>query len=1318
MDFLRISPRTTKRGTVEVAPKFILKNSEDLMIRGGDFYAIWDERKGLWSQNQDDVVDIIDAELKRYVDEHYSNTDDTVHVAWMWDSDSGSLDRWHKYVQKQMTDHYHPLNETLVFANSPTRKEDYASKKLPYALEDGDISAWDELVGTLYSPAERHKIEWAIGSVVSGDSKENQKFLVFYGEGGSGKSTILKIIKQLFDGYDATFDAKSLGSGSDSFALEAFKSNPLVAIQYDGNLSRIEDNTKLNSLIAHEELVVNEKFAKRYSSSFKAMLFLGTNYPVKISDTRSGIIRRLIDVSPTGKLIPRKRYDALNKQVKFELGAIAKHCLDIYEADKTYYDTYLPKTMIGASNDFFNYMEELFDEFYKEDGTTLDYAWDKYNVYCTNAKVPYPYTKRIFKEELKGYFKKFDDRVTLENGQRVRSYYSGLRLDKFGFAEKKNTTEDEAPAQTEEVNNIDIPSWLNLRPYSEFSSNPFNDEFKDCPAQYGVGVKSEKPSKVWDEVTTKLKDIDQTKCHYVMTPPVYIHIDFDKKDKDGKKCLEENLKAASEWKPTYAEVSKGGQGLHLTYRYTGDISKISRIYDDDIEIKVSVGKSSLRRKLSFCNDIPIATISSGLPLKEVKKVIDLEAVKGEKELRAFVKSCLRKKHHGYTAPEVDYIYSELEKAYNSGVHYDISDMRDAVIAFANNSSHQAQKCLRKVSKMHFKSEEPSDDIQASDESPLVFFDFEVYPNVNFVCYAFDGEEPVGITMPTADDILMLSKYRLVGHNCRRYDNHIAYGILHGYTAKQIYALSDNLINKGFSGFQEALNFSYLDTWDASSANNRMSLKKWEIKLHCHHQEMGWPWNKDLPEDKWNECLDYCKNDVRATMKVYHSDIFQADFKAREILADIAGGTVNDTTNKLTTKIILGDAVNPQKDFVYTDLSTIFPGYEFSLTGIDNKAIQEGRIKPGETLYSGKVVNGKSIYKGIDPSEGGRVYAEPGIYYLIALLDIASMHPSSIEALNLFGPYTKNFSDLKRARVYIKHKEYDKAKELFGGKLSKYLDDPKQAKALSNALKTAINSVYGLTSAGFENKLRDPRNIDNIVAKRGALFMIELQLQLQSKGYQVAHVKTDSIKIPEADQEVIDFVMNFGQKYGYTFEHEATYERMCLVNESVYVAKYNDGPHEFELPTGQKIMTPWTATGTQFQVPYVFKKLFCPDEPIIFDDLCETKSVTSALYLDFNERLPEGQHDYRFVGKVGLFCPMKEGVNAGILLREKDGKFNSATGAKGYRWMEAEMVTNLGLEDQIDRGYYDRMVNEAIETIEKFGDAEMFLHGDPVSEVPF
>src|SRR5699024_2259107 len=121
------------------------------------------------------------------------------------------------------------------------------------------------------------------------------------------------------------------------------------------------------------------------------------------------------------------------------------------------------------------------------------------------------------------------------------------------------------------------------------------------------------PISKWDNVKTTLKDLDTSKLHYVKVPLNHIVIDFDIPGKDGKKDFAANLEAASKWTKTYAELSKSGAGIHLHYIYSGDVSKLSRIYEEHIEVKVFSGKSSLRRMLSKCNDVQVATIDSGLP---------------------------------------------------------------------------------------------------------------------------------------------------------------------------------------------------------------------------------------------------------------------------------------------------------------------------------------------------------------------------------------------------------------------------------------------------------------------------------------------------------------------------------------------------------------------------------------------------------------------------------------------------------------------------------------------------------------------------------
>lgn len=1292
LDFVEVKSQATKNGVI-IYPEFKVGSSKDLMIQGKSFYAIWDEEIGLWSKDETAAVKLIDRMVYEKAEELQDKEGKKLKL--LRDFSSNCWTDFQKYC-RSLSDNYKELDGVIHFSNQILSKKDYATKTVPYPLQEGPTDAYEELISVLYHPAERKKIEWAIGSIIAGDSKKIQKFLVFYGGPGTGKSTMLNIIQMLFPGYYASFDSKALGSVNDAFSLEAFRENPLLAIQHDGDLSRIEDNTKLNSIVSHEELRINEKFKATYSKRINSFLLMGTNKPVRITDAKSGIIRRLIDVQPTGNTVSKSTYNRLFGEIPFELPGIAYHCLQVYEElGPSYYDSYIPSLMMSATNDFYNFIEDNLDFFYsltEEEGITLRSAWNRYKEYCDDARVLYALPMRQFRVELRNYFRDYYDR------------YHGNRSVYVGFLKEKFEEPEETEEEPEEL-------WLS---FSEQKS-VLDVILRDYPAQYAK--EDGTPSKSWDSVKTILGELDTKKLHYVRGPENLIVIDFDLKDETGKKSFEKNLAEASKWPKTYAELSRSGGGIHLHYFYDGDVDDLSRVYDDNIEIKVYKGKSALRRMLTLCNNYSITHISSGLPLKERSTaMLNPRSFQSEKTLREFIKRNLRKEIHDATKPSIDMIKKALDDAHDQGLHYDVRDLRPAIQQFAMGSSNQADYCLRMLSRMQFQSDDVLEEENApyADDAPIVFFDVEVFSNLFVICWKKQGEGAniVRMIQPTPAMIEPLLEYKLVGFNNRKYDNHIIYAALMGYNNQQLYELSQRIIaGEKDAFFGEAYSLSFTDIYDYSS--DKKSLKKWEIELDIHHQELPFRWDEPIPKSKWDLVAEYCSNDVFATEAVW--DATTDDFVAREILAEWAEMTPNDTTNSLTTKLIVGNDRHPQSQFIYTDLSTIFPGYEYDPFGIDPSRYEEGA----------KIVQGKSIYLGKDPSEGGYALGRPGIYFDVAVLDVASMHPSSIIRLKVFGEtYTMNFSNIVYARLCIKHKDFDAARKLLPGKLHRYLESAKEAKKLSKALKIPINSVYGLTSASFENKLRDPRNKDNIVAKYGALFMMTLDEEVRKRGYSVVHIKTDSIKIANADPEIIQFVMDFGKEYGFTFEHESTYSKIALMNDAVYVARYASPEfcmdrYGYVPENNAEELNAWTATGTQFQVPYVFKTLFSHEE-ITFSDLCETKSVTTAMYLDFNEDLSEEEHQYQFVGKVGSFCPMKDGIGGGILLREgKDGKFGAVVGTKkpggkeAWRWMEAETVKMLHLEDSIDRDYYRKMVDDAVRDISKYGDFEQFVSDEPL-----
>lgn len=354
-----------------------------------------------------------------------------------------------------------------------------------------------------------------------------------------------------------------------------------------------------------------------------------------------------------------------------------------------------------------------------------------------------------------------------------------------------------------------------------------------------------------------------------------------------------------------------------------------------------------------------------------------------------------------------------------------------------------------------------------------------------------------------------------------------------------------------------------------------------------------------------------------------------------------------------------------------------------------------------------------------------------------------MHPTSVINENLFGDeYTAKFKEIVDTRLAIKHKDFDFARKAMGGALEKYLKDESVAKDLSNTLKTVINSVYGLTSARFKTH-SEIRTLTILSLSVEPYLWLILNMLYRLEGLPSLILRLTGLR--------------------YQTQHPRSYN-LLLITVRCMVTHLNTRLHTIVyvwlttlfilLVTMSQVVVNGPRLVHSLQCLMYSKKLFS-GEDIVFNDLCETKAVTTALYLDMNEKLPDVKdyekerdklwkkllstdpiandivddmekrlceldaliaegHNYIFVGKVGLFCPIKEGFGGGLLMREttnaKTGTigYAAATGYKGYRWLEAEMVQTLCKQDNIDRSFYDNLVNEAIDSMAVYGDVEWFM----------
>lgn len=1456
-DFAVIDDTKFEKDVRIIRVKFVIKiPSKHLMIRGGKLYAAYNESTGMWIQEDEGaatnfVMNTLDDEMSRVRDE-YEAMGARVKVHWMWDADSGSMDRFIKFVTKQMPPQsFHQLNQKMLPASATTTYSDYVSVKLPYDIAPGDTSAFHGMFDKLFEE-QLLKLQWSVGALLHGDMEDIEKFIVLTGEPGSGKGTWLDLVDDMFKPFVAAIDISGMVKSSNAFPLESLRNYPLIGIQFDGDLSKIEENTILNQIVSHETVELNLKNLSKSPARFTTFLYMGSNRPVKISEAKSGIIRRLIDVKPTGNLHKPAEYRRLKKQMSFEYGAIAYECLELYkEMGPNYYDEYVPVDMLAATNDFYDFIVDRYDEYVERDKVTQSEAWTAYKEYCEYSGAK-QMPLRVMSAELRSYFREYQERGIVD-GVRVRKLYSGFRADKFTnkVKEKGEKNYEEWSSESSRLgNSVGVCSgrddqrldsgtageqheqkgtgWLTFKQQPSI----FDQQYADLPAQYEVDYKgNQQPEKAWAKVTTKLRDLDTSKTHYVLGPSSLIFIDFDLKNEDGVKDFEVNRKAAESFPPTYAELSKSGGGIHLYYIYTGDVSKLAKQIGPDIEVKVCPEgkKSPIRRMLTLCNGLSIATISSGLPLKgDKKKVLKWEGIKDEQHLVNKINQCLRKEGNfgPHTSENIQEIKKALDDAYESGMKYDVSDLKLAVKSLANSSSHQKDICLKMVDEMHFASEEGPEVVgesEAVDQRPIVI-DIEIYPPDNkpvmdpdrnpglfHIAWKFldaPVDTMIHIDNPTPWQVEELLRMKMIGFNIAEYDAPMLKGRAMGDGNARSYDRSYRMIqlNDPSAKPKGSAGLAYIDVYEIMKASGEgMSLKMFENKMLGYadmsdeelrakgftddqmkavnlfrtvadHEEMSIPWDQPAPKEMWPKIADYCGNDVIATEAAYW--FYQSYINARKAQKALVNNLhpeckveLIDKANTLTKRAIFGGITKPQAEFNYRDLSRpvgsdryeeyvqkFGPDYQFRVWNVEGLPEFRDYI-PGEVLPEGWSIlpffpgytfnpyakkSEQSTFLDDHGGEGGRTYSVPGMYLHVWDGDIASQYPHSIIAEVLFGPkYTKIFAEIVQARIAVKHKDFETAGKLLNGALKPYLN-AETSKDLAQALKIIINSVYGLTSASFDNEFRDPRNIDNIVAKRGNLFMLVLKNEVEKRGYKVCHIKTDSIKIVEADKYIQDFVKDFGHEYGYTFETEGEFDKFVLLNDAAYVA------HE-------KNSGEWITKAKQFQEPYVRKKLFTK-EPISVHDLSQTFQVSSgsAIFLDKNEGYPdvsaiekevtkienalkkgkvpkgwegvnEGElqeylkelketeipagHNYQFVGRVGTFLPVKDGYDGGYLYRVKDGKNYAVSGTSGYRWLETEYAINKYGMDCINMDYFSDMADQAREDISKYVDVDWFVESE-------
>ena len=483
-----------------------------------------------------------------------------------------------------------------------------------------------------------------------------------------------------------------------------------------------------------------------------------------------------------------------------------------------------------------------------------------------------------------------------------------------------------------------------------------------------------------------------------------------------------------------------------------------------------------------------------------------------------------------------------------------------------------------------KSASPFDD--EIQNSKLVSYDTEVFPNKFVVSYCSDKGSKYVVTNPSNDWLGHFMQQPLIGFNNANYDNPILYYAYIRtlpqcqYRFKEtvdfnsdLKAFSDRIINnksndkelKKIRSIARAIGIGDSQEMIVKNLQGHSfdSIKCFMLDFGLSLIETPYAFDTVLTDEQLEDVKKYCINDsytVFLLVKKYYTQ-FQASLK----LADEAGLNGNYSKSKLIEEVIYGKQLTYKERLQYNRMTIDcllkeFPNFKV-LPGI--KAPDCYVLEFDDMLY--KLGDGgfnllpKNAFYKDEQGNTKPIKNNHGLHYNVICLDVSSMHPHSLVALNYFGIYTQNYKiyqEMKDICSLLKEKGFDYVKQELA-KYGRIVNTQEEVKTLRNCLKLVLNSTYGLTHMKSTSDVRESplkKCEHNLIALRGALFIASLHHMLikKYKGIQIIQIKTDSIKIAEYTEEIKRDCENFAKQYGYTFEIEDFFSSICC-NGNDYVA---------------------------------------------------------------------------------------------------------------------------------------------------------------------
>lgn len=446
------------------------------------------------------------------------------------------------------------------------------------------------------------------------------------------------------------------------------------------------------------------------------------------------------------------------------------------------------------------------------------------------------------------------------------------------------------------------------------------------------------------------------------------------------------------------------------------------------------------------------------------------------------------------------------------------------------------------------------------DSELVFFDTEVYKNLFILVTKRHADKNckayVNPPLKVLEEIIHPFCKYWIGYNNNFYDNLILYKLKKLLKSNQNYSVimpelkkfSDGIINKYDKSIEYGKITTYLDFYKLCPKDKSLSKLKYELNYPC--LETPYSFDVDIQPEQIDECVNYCVNDVLGLEYAFFQPQYYQKYLAHKSLCKMVDIQVSNSTNTTTGVLIFGHTSNLWRKSQLklpnlTEYMQNIPGYENA----------KFEVIPGETNITGRFINGNTSY---DINRGGENKTVPGKHTNVVSLDVDSMYVTTFINTHYFGDFTERIKQLRDVRLALKRKDLPEVNRLYKEFGEFITNEHIDFKLASDMLKLCLNSLYGLSSASFDNFMKLRENETNLIANLGNIMMNELYQNCISKGWKVVHIKTDGIKIADCTDEMIAYCIDFAKKWGYNFSIDEKYKEFLIIDKANYIGITEDG----------------------------------------------------------------------------------------------------------------------------------------------------------------